>query len=56
MPLKGYYDPLPKTDISIVRNAKDVRTQFNSVTFDGEVMYLMPRSHIHGSPRGSTTD
>ena len=42
MPLKGYYDPLPKSDIKVMTEMqKTVRIQFNSVTFNGEVMYLM---------------
>ena len=41
MPFKGYYDPLPKSDIKVMTEMqKAVGTQFNSVTFNGEVMYL----------------
>ena len=41
MPLKGYYDPLSKSDIKLMTEMqKTVRTQFDSVTFNGEVMYL----------------
>ena len=41
MPLKSYYDPLPKSDIKVMTEMqKTVRIQFNSVTFNGEVMYL----------------
>ena len=39
IPLKGNYDPLPKSDIIVMTEMqKSVRTQFNSVTFIGEVM------------------
>ena len=41
MPLKGYYDPLPKSDIKVMTETqKTIRTQFNSVPFNGEVMFL----------------
>ena len=41
MPLKSYYDPLPKSDIKVMTEMqKTVRIQFNSVTINGEVMYL----------------
>ena len=41
MSLKGYYDPLPKSDIKVMTEMqKTAGTQFNSVTFNGEVMYL----------------
>ena len=41
MPLKRYYDPLPKSDIKgMTEMRKTVRIQFNSVTINGEVMYL----------------
>ena len=41
MPLKGYYDPLPKSDIKVMTEMrKTVRIQFNSITVNGEVMYL----------------
>ena len=42
MPLKSYYDPLFKSDIKVMTEMqKTVRTIFNSVTFNGEVIYLM---------------
>ena len=38
MPLKAFYNPLPKSDINVMTEMqKTVRTQFNSVTFNGEV-------------------
>ena len=41
MPLKGCYDPLPKSDIKVMTEMqKTVHTQFNSVPFNGEIMYL----------------
>ena len=41
MPLKSYFDPLPKSDIKVMTEMqKTVRIQFNSVTINGEVMYL----------------
>ena len=41
MSLKGYYDPLPKSDINVMtEKQKRVYTQFNSSTFNGEVIYL----------------
>ena len=42
MPLNRYYDPLPKSDIKVMTEMqKTVRSiQFNSVTINGEVMYL----------------
>ena len=41
LPLKGYYHPLPKSDIKVMTEMqKTDRTQFNSVPFNGEVMYL----------------
>ena len=41
MPLKGYYDPLSKSDIKVMTGMQQTfGTQFNSVTFNGEVMYL----------------
>ena len=41
MSLKGYYDPLPKSDINVMtEKQKRVHTQFNSVTLNGEVLYL----------------
>ena len=43
MPLKGYYDLLPKSDIKVMTEMKmTARTQFNSVVFNGKVMYLRP--------------
>ena len=39
MLFKGYYDPLPKSDIKVMTEMqKAVGTQFNSVSFNGEVM------------------
>ena len=41
MPLKRYYEPLPKSDIKVMTEMqKTVRIQFNCVTINGEVMYL----------------
>ena len=41
IPLKSYYDPLPKSDIKVMTEMqKTVRIQFNSVTINEEVMYL----------------
>ena len=41
IPLKSYYDPLPKADIKVMTEMqKTVRIKFNSVTINGEVMYL----------------
>ena len=41
MPLKSYYDSLPKSDINVMTEMqKTVRIQFNRVTISGEVMYL----------------
>ena len=41
MPLNGYYDTFPKSDIKVMTEMqKTVRIKFNSVTFNGEVMYL----------------
>ena len=41
MSLKGYYDPLPKSGVKVMtEKEKTVHTQFYSVTFNGEVMYL----------------
>ena len=41
MPLKVYYDSLPKSDIKVMTEMqKTVRIQFNRVTVSGEVMYL----------------
>ena len=41
MQQNGYYDPLPKSDIKVMTEMqKTARIQFNSVTFNGEVMYL----------------
>ena len=40
-PLKSYYDPLPKSDIKVMTEMQTtVRINFNSVTINGEVMYL----------------
>ena len=40
MPLKRYYDPLPKSDIKVMTEMqKAVSIQFNSATINGEVMY-----------------
>ena len=42
MPLKSYYDLLLKSDIKVMTEVqKTVRTIFNSVALNGEVMYLM---------------
>ena len=41
MPLKSYYDPLSKSDIKVQKCKKTVHIQFNSVTINGEVMYLI---------------
>ena len=41
MPLKIYYDSLPKSDIKVMTEMqKTVRIQFNRVTVSGDVMYL----------------
>ena len=41
MPLKSYYDSLPKSDIKVMTEMqKTVRTQFNRVTISGKVMFL----------------
>ena len=41
MPLKIYYDSLPKSDIKVMTEMqKTVHSQFNRVTVSGEVMYL----------------
>ena len=41
MPLKRYYDPLPKSDIKVMTEMqRTVRIQFYSVAINGEVMYL----------------
>ena len=41
MPLKSYYDSLPKSDIKVMTEMqKTVHIQFNRVTISGEVMYL----------------
>ena len=41
MPLKIYYDSLPKSDIKVMTEMqKTVRIQFNRVTVSEEVMYL----------------
>ena len=43
MPLKSYYDLLPKSDIKVMTEMqKTVHIQFNSITVNGEVMYLRP--------------
>ena len=40
MPLKSYYDSLPKSDIKVMTEMqKTVCIQFNRVTISGEVMY-----------------
>ena len=40
MPLKSYYDPLPKSDMKVMAEMqKSVCIQFKSVTINGEVMY-----------------
>ena len=41
MPLKSYYDLLLKSDIKVMTEVqKTVRTIFNSVALNGEVMYI----------------
>ena len=41
IPLKSFYDPLTKSAIKgMTEMQKTVRIQFNSVTINGEVMYL----------------
>ena len=42
IPLKSYYDLLLKSDIKVMTEVqKTVRTIFNSVALNGEVMFLM---------------
>ena len=41
IPLKRYYDPLSKSNIKeMTEMRRTVRIHFNSVTINGEVMYL----------------
>ena len=41
MPLKSYYDQLPKSGIKVMTEMQTtVRIQFNSITINREVMYL----------------
>ena len=41
MPFKSFYDPLPKSGIkTMTEMQKTVRIQSNSVTINGEIMYL----------------
>ena len=41
MPLKSYCDPLPESDIKeMTEMQKTLHIQFNSITVNGEVMYL----------------